>query len=189
MKCALCDNKDCTSGKDCTSIREETFKAYSGEALSVARKAAHVESTCYMKKTRIEEVIEFARAMGYKRLGIAFCIGLSVEAEKIHSIFAKHFEVFSVCCKICGLPKKALGLETIRGDDDEVMCNPIGQAKTLNDENTDLNLIVGLCMGHDIAFTAHSDAPVSTLVVKDRVLAHNPCGAIYSRYYLRRLSE
>ncbi len=189
MKCAFCDNKECTSGKDCTDLREETLGAYTGEALTLARKAAHIESTCYMTKTRIEEVIEFAKVMGYKRIGIAFCIGLAAEAEKIHSILGQHFEVFSVCCKVCGIPKKALELETISGDSDEVMCNPIGQARILNDENTDLNLIAGLCMGHDIAFTSNSEAPVSTLIVKDRVLTHNPCGAIYSRYYLKRLIE
>jgi len=42
---------------------------------------------------------------------------------------------------------------------------------------------VGLCVGHDMLFTRHSRAPVTTLVVKDRVLAHNPAGALYSGYY------
>jgi len=189
MKCALCGNKECTSGKDCTGIREEVLEAYTGEMLSINRGAAHIEATCYMTKTRIEEVIEFARTMGYKRLGIAFCIGLSSEAEKIHEILGQHFEVYSVCCKVCGIPKKTLKLKALRGNSDAAMCNPIGQAKTLNGKKTDLNLIVGLCMGHDIAFTANSEAPVSTLVVKDRVLTHNPLGAIYSRYYLNRLIE
>ena len=32
-------------------------------------------------------------------------------------------------------------------------------------------------MGHDILFTKHSKAPVTTLAVKDRVLTHNPLGA------------
>ena len=29
--------------------------------------------------------------------------------------------------------------------------------------------------------------PVTTLVVKDRLLAHNPLGAIYSRYWKKKL--
>jgi uncharacterized metal-binding protein len=189
VKCALCDNKECTSGKDCTDVREDILEAYKGKTLEVAQKAAHVEATYYMKKTRLEEVIEFARLMGYERIGIAFCIGLSAEAEKIHSILSQHFDVYSVCCKVCAVPKSRFGLKPVSCVTDEVMCNPVGQARVLNGENTDLNLIVGLCMGHDITFTGHSDAPVSTLVVKDRVLAHNPCGAIYSRYYLRRLNK
>jgi uncharacterized metal-binding protein len=189
MKCALCTNKECGSGKDCTGIRDAISAEYRGDALKMAQAAAHVEATCYMKKTRIEEVMEFARTMGYEKIGMAFCVGLSSEAEKIHEILAHHFEVYSVCCKVCAMPKSDFDLKPVFGDADEVMCNPIGQAAILNEKQTDLNLIVGLCMGHDIAFTGHSAAPVSTLVVKDRVLAHNPCGAIYSRYYLRRLVE
>jgi uncharacterized metal-binding protein len=189
MKCALCKNKECSGGKDCTGIADKAAAQYTGATLKMARESADVEATYYMQKTRIEEVVEFARRMGYRRLGIAFCVGLSAEAERIHTVLAQHFEVYSVCCKVCALPKREYGLKTVRDDPDEVMCNPVGQAMILNGENTDLNLIVGLCMGHDIAFSKYSEAPVSTLVVKDRVLTHNPCGAIYSRYYMRRLIE
>ena len=93
MRCALCDNKECTSGKDCTGNADEMAGLYTDEALDIARKAAHIEATCYMKKIRLEEVIEFAKVMGYQRIGIAFCIGLSAEAEKIHSILAQQFDV------------------------------------------------------------------------------------------------
>jgi uncharacterized metal-binding protein len=189
MKCALCENKECSSGKDCSNVAEEAASQYKGDTLKMAKNAAYVEATYYMQKTRIEEVIEFAKIMGYEKIGIAFCIGLSKEAETIHQILARHFGVHSVCCKVCGLRKHRFDLKPVRGADDEVMCNPVGQAKVLNQAGTDLNLIVGLCMGHDITFTKFSEAPVSTLVVKDRVLTHNPCGAIYSRYYLRRLTQ
>ncbi len=91
MKCALCDNKECTSGKDCSKIKEDAIRAYHGAALTMARTAAYVEATFYMQKTRIEETIEFAKSMGYERIGIAFCIGLSKEAEIIHIILAQHF--------------------------------------------------------------------------------------------------
>ena len=53
-------------------------------------------------------------------------------------------------------------------------------------DGTDLNVMVGLCMGHDIIFTQHSKSPVTNLIVKDRVLGHNPAAAIYSRYYLKK---
>jgi uncharacterized metal-binding protein len=189
MECALCKTKDCSRGVDCTSIRSEVIGAYKDAVLESARNAAFIEATYYMQKTRIEEAIEFAKLMAYKRIGIAFCIGLAAEAETIHRILGQHFEISSVCCKVCGIPKQTLGLKPLSGEDDEAMCNPVGQARVLNDKHTDLNLIVGLCMGHDIIFTRHSEAPVSTLIAKDRVLTHNPAGAIYSRYYLRRLLE
>jgi uncharacterized metal-binding protein len=189
MKCALCENKECSSGKDCSDVAEEAAGQYKDDTLKLARNAAYVEATYYMQKTRIEEVIEFAKIMGYEKIGIAFCIGLSKEAETIHRILARHFTVHSVCCKVCGLRKRKFDLKPVGDNPDEVMCNPVGQAKVLNEAGTDLNLIVGLCMGHDITFSKFSEAPVSTLVVKDRVLTHNPCGAIYSRYYLRRLTR
>jgi uncharacterized metal-binding protein len=188
MKCAYCDDKQCTAGRDCTGESERIAGLYRGEILNLAGRASYIEATHYMKEPRIKEVIEFAKAMRYKKIGLAFCVGLSREAEVLHSVFEKHFEVYSVCCKVCGIPKKRFNFKPVSGDSEETMCNPAGQAEVLNDKGTDLNLIVGLCIGHDIVFTKLSNAPVSTLVVKDRVLAHNPCGAIYSRYYLRRPS-
>ncbi len=69
----------------------------------------------------------------------------------------------------------------------EAICNPIGQALVLNDFETDLNIIVGLCVGHDILFTRYSRSPVTTFIVKDRVTGHNPAAVIYSNYYKRKL--
>jgi uncharacterized metal-binding protein len=139
-----------------------------------------------MKKTRLEELILYADEMKYTKLGMAFCIGLENEARIIHKILERHFELHSVCCKVCGIDKKILGLERLHDYEGvEAMCNPIGQAMILNKEGTQLNIILGLCIGHDTLFTKHSEAPVTTLAVKDRVLAHNPLGAIYSNYYLK----
>ena len=60
-----------------------------------------------------------------------------------------------------------------------------GQAALLNALGTDLNVIVGLCVGVDCVFARHSDAPVTTIFVKDKSLANNPIGAVYSHYYLK----
>ena len=59
------------------------------------------------------------------------------------------------------------------------MCNPILQAKQLNAEKTDLDVVIGLCVGHDSLFYKYSDAVVTTLLTKDRVLGHNPVAALY----------
>ena len=71
------------------------------------------------------------------------------------------------------------------------MCNPIMQAKLLNREKTDLNIVIGLCVGHDSLFYKYSDALCTTLVTKDRVLAHNPVGALYQAgsYYSRLMKS
>ncbi|MDA3816688.1 MAG: thiamine pyrophosphate-dependent enzyme [Prolixibacteraceae bacterium] len=47
-------------------------------------------------------------------------------------------------------------------------CNPAGQAKYLEEENTQLNIAMGLCLGHDMIFNEKSAAPVTTLIVKER---------------------
>jgi len=154
------------------------------------RAAAEVEAEGYGKLTRIEELVAFCKKLPAKRVGIAFCVGLSREAGIIEQALEQHgFEVHSACCKVCGLSKQDLSLPTLRDSAFETACNPIGQAFLLNRQSTDLNLIVGLCMGHDILFTKYSEAPVTTLVVKDRVLAHNTVGALYSRYYQNKLSK
>jgi len=185
MKCAAWKTKSCYGGKDCPGMRDETTSGYSEEERRSMAVSAQLESRYYMKLTRLEEIIHYAKDMGYRHLGMAFCIGLEREASVINEILEKEFEVSSVCCKVCGIDKKDLGLERLHSYEGvEATCNPLGQAMVLNKEGTDLNIILGLCIGHDVIFTKNSKAPVTTLAVKDRVLAHNPLGAIYSRYYL-----
>lgn len=191
MKCVECDTMECYGGVDCSGMRDEVIERYekSEHDLPIARVATFLEGRYYMQLTRVEELVEFAKRMDYKRLGIAFCIGLSREARILAEILGREFEVFSVCCKVCGIEKERFDLEKIDESRKEAMCNPMGQALILNQEKTDLNIICGLCIGHDIIFTRHSQAPVTTLVVKDRVLAHNPVGALYSDYYGKRLKR
>lgn len=188
MKCAICNDKDCYNGKDCTNLKQKVEDAYSVEDIKQMKISAKIEAEHYMKKTRLEELILFAENMGYQRIGLAFCIGLESEAKIIHEILDKKFEIHSVCCKICGIDKSKFELKSLHPNKEiDAMCNPIGQAQVLNQENTDLNIILGLCIGHDILFSKYSKAPVTVLAVKDRVLAHNPLGAIYSKYYLEKV--
>jgi Uncharacterized metal-binding protein conserved in archaea len=64
----------------------------------------------------------------------------------------------------------ALPAEALVPGDRGVSCNPIGQALALQAAGTDLNIAMGLCLGHDLLFARHSHAPVTTLAVKDRLL-------------------
>ncbi|MDX9999873.1 MAG: DUF1847 domain-containing protein [Polyangia bacterium] len=185
VKCAACPKKVCHElGVDCFEECADPRGALSVEDRRVLLCASEIEAEHYCRLTRVEEIIEFSKRMGYERLGLAFCIGLANEARLLDQVLSRSFEVYSVCCKACGLDKRELGLKKIRGEGmDETMCNPVGQAMLLNAKDTQLNLILGLCIGHDLLFTKHSRAPVSTFAVKDRVLAHNPLGALYSRYH------
>lgn len=189
MKCAQCGHKNCYKiGQNCLGWSVEDVKEqYHGRDLEMMQAAACTEGRYYLKLTRLEESVEFAKLLGTKKIGLAFCIGLAEEAKLIEAYFAKFFEVHSVCCKVCAVEKNHLGLEPIKDGAKEVMCNPKVQAAVFNKEKTELNFTVGLCVGHDMLFTSASAAPVSCLVAKDRVMAHNPLGAIYSRYWRRKL--
>ncbi|MBW2028914.1 MAG: DUF1847 domain-containing protein, partial [Deltaproteobacteria bacterium] len=143
-------------------------------------------------KTRIVEICEFAERMGYKRVGLAFCIGLSREASVVQEILESHgFEVISVLCKAGRTSKDLIGIrdeERIFRGTDEAMCNPIFQARLLNREKTELNVVLGLCVGHDSLFFKYAEAPTTVLAVKDRVTGHNPLAAIYlSGSYYKKL--
>ena len=189
MKCAKCTMHKCyTTGQNCTKLGIDDVKAaYVDDKLKIMKAAACTESRFYNNLTRMEETVEFCKLMGYKKIGIAFCIGLNQEAKLIEEYFAKFFEVYSVCCKVCGINKSEMELEKIKKGERETMCNPLMQAKILREKDVEFCITVGLCVGHDALFTGACDAPVSCLVAKDRVLAHNPLGAVYSRYWRRKL--
>jgi uncharacterized metal-binding protein len=189
LRCDLCDECLAREGVDCFDIGEAAKPRYDGGVLKMHQVAAGIEAEGYMKDVRLVELIKFCRRIGYKKIGLAFCIGMAGEARALAEILLKHFEVSAVCCKTGAIDKKDLGNPYLRDLPFEPACNPIGQAELLNREGTDLNLIVGLCVGHDIVFTQHSKAPVSTFIVKDRVLGHNPAAALYSGYYRRKIEQ
>jgi len=157
----------------------------------VAQESARVESEGYCQWTRVEEICHFAHKMGFTRIGIASCISFLDHANIMSRILESHgFEVVSTACKHGGVPKEDIGLEDaekIRPGGHESMCNPVSQAELLNRAGCELNIIMGLCVGHDSLFTMHSKGLVTTLVAKDRVLAHNPIGALNlaESYYSR----
>jgi len=166
-----------------------------------ARLASVQEFQCYerlpdglrTRLPRVEELIQFARKCGYKRLGIAHCGGLAYEAGLLTEVLEKNgFEVVSVQCKTGAVPKERIGIrvdEKIAGPEAwETMCNPIVQAMIINRSQVDLAIMLGLCIGHDTLFIKYCDIPLTVLAVKDRVLGHNPLAALYAgETYYRRL--
>lgn len=160
----------------------------------LAHAAAEVEGTYYGKLTRVEETLAFARRIGAQRIGIATCVGLIEEARLFATILRRGgFTPQTVLCKIGATDKAEIGVpddQKIRPGTYEPCCNPILQARTLNARKTDLNVIVGLCVGHDALFCKHSEAPVTTLLTKDRVLGHNPVAALYTaKSYGKRVMD
>lgn len=165
------------------------------EILEFARQASIQEAEGYADKDRgpdhvkpikprIVETLEFAKKMDYKRLGFVFCLGLRPEAKIVEKLLASEgFEVVSALCKLGRTPKESIGIH----DDQKInigcfesMCNPIAQAFVMNEEQTEFNIVMGLCVGHDSLFLKYSDAPSTVLAAKDRLLGHNPLAAIYT---------
>ena len=111
-------------------------------------------------------------------------MGLFKEAAVVAELLEdKGFTVISVVCKAGCTPKTTIGIteeHTIDGGLQEAMCNPIFQARLLNDQKSEFNILLGLCVGHDAMFFQHAQAPTTVLAVKDRVTGHNPLAAIYT---------
>ena len=202
--CASCAVQACSREnpeelpKNCpmrsTELMEGAFAAY---ALPENREfyitASELEALGYCRWPRVKETIELCLRMGYRRVGLAFCRGLRKEAAVVDGLLRRAgLEVVSVICKTGGIDKTQVGIPAehkVHPEAFEPMCNPIAQAKLLNDQHTEFNIALGLCVGHDSMFYKYSDALVTTLVAKDRVTGHNPAAAIYCAegYFKTRL--
>jgi len=178
VKCVDCQTRACTGDIEKTPnfcprrITDEALEEAEGirttdsEVMRVAEIAKSVETEGYRKWPRVRELIEFSKRMGFEKIGIAFCVGLKEETTQLAKILESHgFTLSTVACSVNG------------------GCNPLGQALTLNQQKTELNVIMGLCMGHDILFAKFSEAPITTLVVKDRAMCHNPAAPLVNRYW------
>ena len=213
-KCTQCKPRYCSQGitdesrlpsfcpiKNSKSLIQKTSKKYRDkdthafflksaliEKEAYDEKAAREEGRTVPVRPRIREIAEFAKKMGFKKIGIAFCSGLADEAARAAAILENRgLEICSVICSCGAVDKTELGIPSehkIRNPQKfEAACNPLLQAALLNRARTGFNVIIGLCVGHDMLFTMNSAAPVTTLVVKDRLAGHNPVITLYSRYH------
>jgi len=206
--CVLCGVKACAAEPDTkkppafcpmpveAELLQEVERAYleQEDLRKLAVESARTEAAGYCRSTRVEEIMDFARRIGARRLGIAHCVGLMQEAKVARDIFmAGGFEVYAVCCKAGSIAKEKIGLteeEKVHPGQYEALCSPVGQAALLAKAGTQLNVVIGLCVGHDSLFFMHTKAPATVLVAKDRVLGHNPVAALYTSHtYYRRLTE
>lgn len=153
------------------------------------------DSEFYCQYTRVEETIVFIKKMGFQKVGVAFCAGLIKEAEIFSRIVRlNELQCAGVICKVGEIDKTEMGFaEKIKHNPGcpEALCNPIVQAQYLNEWGAEINVVIGLCVGHDSIFYRHSEAPVTTLLAKDRVLGHNPAAALYTAegFYAEKLKN
>ena len=192
--CLACHNRVCLSGRMCPCLA--ALPGVTGGELGPPPGMAKilesaVDVACEQDRAlcRLAELVYFALEMGYRRIGVAFCLELLEPAKILAQVLGRFFDVLPVCCKIGGGP---VGESPVNQRQDDpfsmvVACDPCGQAAMLDSWHADLNVIVGLCVGADSVFARASRAPVTTVFVKDRSLANNPIGALYSHYHLQDL--
>ncbi|MBQ4347051.1 MAG: DUF1847 domain-containing protein, partial [Firmicutes bacterium] len=142
-------------------FKEEIKNEYLNDPLDmkILYAAAEVEGKFYGKMTRVEETIAFARRLGAKKIGIASCAGTLAEAGVFNKILLENgFDTVGVACKTGNTDKCELGIpdeHKIKPGGHEPYCNPAMQARIMDDENVDLVVLMGLCVGHDTLFFRH----------------------------------
>jgi uncharacterized metal-binding protein len=134
---------------------------YVGGAREMVYTSALVEAEGYCRWTRLREVGEFARRMGWFRLGLAHCADTAREVDLIGDYL------------------EGCGFEVVRPSV-TVDCDPLGQAKRFAESGCSLSLICGMHPGHEAMFIRSSEAPVTGLIARDARLRHNPVAALYT---------
>jgi len=130
-------------------------------------------------RSRVEELSHYARRRGMKRVGIAFCVSMRKEAQRLaERLEADGLATALACCRVGAVDLAELGLPKPHPERFASTCNPVAQARLLDEARVELVAAVGLCLGHDLVLQEESVAPVTTLVVKDRALDHHPIRAL-----------
>jgi uncharacterized metal-binding protein len=187
--CLVCENRVCLRGEPCAALQPTHQLEDQPEMQHMLDSAMDIAAEPERTLCRLSELVYFCLEMEYHTLGLAYCIDLEEPCQVLVGLLRRLFTVIPVCCKVGGVRPDAT-LQTPAGSRapkpaGSLGCNPAGQAALLNQLDTELNIAVGLCMGADCVFAATSRAPVTTFVVKDRSLANNPIGALYSDHYLK----
>ena len=169
-------------------VCEAALAKYSGATKEFARVAALVENACYAidpssgsavlpmitTHSRAEEIILFAKVAGYNKLGIVYCTEMQQEASLYTDVLENNgFDVVAICCKAGAIPKEKFGVaegEKLYGaSSEETACNGVILAELLNADNTDMNVVMGLCVGQDALLYKYADAFSLPFIVADRV--------------------
>ena len=140
----------CVSHNMDSQDRQRALDTYLGDEkdLKIMRASAEIEHDFYCQATRVEETIRWAKKLGAKKIGIASCVGLLKESHLLAGLLREYgFEVYGVGCKIGEVPKTEVGIPERCEEVGVHMCNPILQAQMLNKEKTDINIVMGLCVG------------------------------------------
>lgn len=187
VDCLACEGRECLCGQRCPHIAVGLDLEVTPETRRIMEAATDIALETDRHLCRVTELVYLCLEMGYEKVGIAYCVDLSEPTRILVGLLRRFIEVVPVCCKIVSDPMAGseAGGSGRSSEASEWACHPLLQAEVLNRAGTDINVMVGLSIGADAIFSRASHAPVTALFVKDKSLANNPIGAIYSDYYLR----
>lgn len=175
MDCTRCKNKVCRLGETCKVVSFDTQTAtiaYHHEQKIIQAAAQLVDNGRAGTLSRLEEMIEFSKLMNYKKIGLAYCYGMEKDAKLVTDLLHENgLKVEAASCTVGGVAQNDINLSS---KNCSVACNPIGQARQLNNNKPNLVITMGLCIGHDILFNREIKADTTNLVVKDRVHRNKP---------------
>lgn len=189
--CSICATQACLRGeieRMPTTCPTRTASAIARDARPYLDDATHREMLVAdaapfdesgRLRNRVEELVFFAREMGMRRIGVAYCVSMTKEAQRLGRILRESgLEAELVCCRVGAIDYDEVGLRKAHPGRFAATCNPVAQARLLDAKEVDLVAMMGLCIGHDLILQRESKAPVTTLVVKDRALDHRPIAAL-----------
>lgn len=90
--------------------------------------------------------------MAYTSIGLAFSIEARAMAIEAHDYLSYYFHVESAMETVGALDKDLLELPKYNPGCPECMSNPIVQAKTLEEVQTDFNICIGMSIGQEALF-------------------------------------
>lgn len=183
----------CAQSAVSSALHDEAQRLYALPENHVIMQAAAMVSEETANSTRAQDTIKFANLIGATHIGIASCPIMLRETRILAKLLEQAgFRVETVGCKLESNRRADLDLEPpARGGEGGVVCNPIMQALLLNEAKTDLNILMGICVGHDALFCKYSDAPVTTFATKDFLAGNNPCAVLYTAHscYEKKLAQ
>ena len=181
MDCVQCRSKQCRTAEACevgsfeTEHIAERYRTEDAQRI-VQSAAALVDDGRAGTLSRLDELVEFIGRQNYKKVGLANCYGMETDAQRMKQYFRERGIVLrTVSCTVGGMPQSTVNAKS---SDPHVSCNPLGQAAQLNAERTDLVILMGICLGHDILLQRSLSCDVTTFVVKDRLHQHRPLDAL-----------
>jgi uncharacterized metal-binding protein len=181
MQCPLCKHNKCRQLQSCGAElfnRDSIKNQYQQPSIQATVQAAAtlVDNGRGGTLSRMQELVEFIVLQKITKVGLAYCYSMEKEAKLVLDIL-KHSQIQcqAVCCTTGALAQDDVNTNSqIHG----VSCNPLGQAEQIEKAGSELAILMGLCMGHDILLQQKLTIPVTTLVVKDRTTNHNPLKGI-----------